>query len=107
MASVGFRRSAQGVLVPVRLTPKASASRIAGTMAGPAGECMLRVSVCEAPEAGKANAALLRLLAKAWKLPKTSLSIVSGATSRRKLVLVSGDPDALIARLEKWERTLP
>lgn len=91
----------------VRLAPKASANRIAGTMPDGNGKNILKVSVTAAPEAGRANAALLKLLAKAWKLPKTSLSVVSGTTSRRKVVLVCGDTDPLIAMLEEWERTLP
>ena len=94
-------------MIPVRVTPKASANRIAGTMPDGDGRNILKVTVTAAPEAGKANAALLKLLAKAWKLPKTSLSVVSGATSRHKVVLVSGDPDALIAKLTEWEGTLP
>lgn len=96
-----------GVLVAVRLTPKASADRIRGIERQSDGSATLKVAVTAAPEAGKANAALLKLLAKAWKLPRTSLSVVSGLTSRRKVVLVSGAPDALAARLEVWGRTLP
>jgi uncharacterized protein (TIGR00251 family) len=107
MPATSFRVVSDGVLVSVRLAPKSSADRIRGVYREAGGAAVLKLSVTAAPEAGRANAALLRLLAKAWKLPKTSLSVVSGATSRRKVVLVSGDPDVLIARLEKWERTLP
>lgn len=57
------------------------------------------------PESGKANAALLKLLAKAWKLPKTSLSVISGATARRKVVHIAGDPATLLTRLKDWGRT--
>lgn len=106
MATSVFRRSPDGVLVSLRLTPKASANRIAGTVQDAEGASMLKVTVTAAPEAGKANAALIKLLAKAWKLPKTSLSIASGATSRHKVVLISGEPEALLARLEEWGRTL-
>jgi len=107
MAKFAFDNSANGVLIPVRLTPKASANRIAGTVRDGDGRNILKVTVTAAPESGKANAAFLKLLAKTWKLPKTSFSIVSGATSRRKVVLVSGDPDALVAKLKDWEGNLP
>ncbi len=106
MPATPFRVAADGVRIAIRLTPKASANRIRAIERQSNGSSVLRVSVTEAPEAGKANAALLKLLAKAWKLPKTSLSVVSGATSRRKVLLVSGNPDTLIARLQEWERTL-
>ena len=102
-----FRRSPQGVLVALRLTPKASANRIAGTMQEAGGETILKVNVTAAPEAGKANTALLKLLAGAWKLPRSSLTVVAGMTARRKVVLVRGEPDALIARLKEWGKTLP
>ena len=102
-----FRAVSGGVLVSVRVAPKASANRIGGVEELADGSAILKVGVTAAPEAGRANAALTKLLAKAWKLPKTSLSVVSGATSRRKVVLVSGPPDALIAKLKEWGRALP
>ena len=66
------------------------------------GATVLKARVTAPPEGGKANARLLALLAKAWKLPKSSLEIASGAKERRKAVLVRGDPDLLLARLETW-----
>ena len=94
-------------MVAVRLTPKAAGNRISGTMQEASGERILKVSVTAAPEAGKANAALLKLLAAAWKLPKSSLAVVAGLTARRKVVLVRGEPGALLARLKEWGKTLP
>ena len=54
------------------------------------------------PEDGKANAALIRLLAKEWRLAKSSLEIIQGATDRRKTLLISGDGAELAARLDEW-----
>ena len=45
---------------------------------------------------------MVKLLAKAWKLPKSALGVTAGAKDRRKTLLVDGDPDALAARLEAW-----
>jgi uncharacterized protein YggU (UPF0235/DUF167 family) len=42
------------------------------------------------------------LLAKSWKLPKSTLTIAGGAKDRRKLVHVAGDTAALTARLNDW-----
>jgi len=106
MATAPFSKTDNGVLVAVRLTPKASANRIQGLAGASDGSVHLKVAVTAAPEGGKANAALLRLLAKAWKLPKTSLSIVSGATARRKVVHIAGDPAALYELLKAWGRKI-
>lgn len=105
MTAQPFTRIADGALVAVRLTPKSSANRIQG-LAESAGDgtAHLKVAVTAVPEDGKANAALLKLLAKTWKLPKTSLTIASGATSRRKVVHIAGDPASLCAMLEEWGR---
>jgi uncharacterized protein YggU (UPF0235/DUF167 family) len=51
------------------------------------------------PEDGRANEALLRLLAREWRLPRRDLSIVAGAASRYKTVHVAGDPRQLADRL--------
>ena len=58
------------------------------------------------PEAGKANEALFRLLAKEWRLPRSRFTITAGAGDRRKTIAVAGDPDAVIARLAAWGRRL-
>ncbi len=50
----------------------------------------LKVRLNAVPEKGKANEELIAFLAKTWKLPKSSLSIQSGLTSRHKKVLVRG-----------------
>lgn len=106
MANIPFSRIADGALVAVRLTPKSSANAIRGIARDADGSIHLKVIVTSVPEDGKANAALLKLLAKTWKLPKTSLTIASGATSRRKVVHIAGDPAALYGLLEKWGRTI-
>lgn len=86
----------------IRLTPKAARSRIEGVGAGADGGAVLKVAVTAPPERGKANAAMITLLAKAWRLPKTSMAITAGATARRKTLLVRGDGKALVARLNQW-----
>ncbi len=86
----------------IRLTPKAARSRIEGVGAGAEGAVVLKVAVTAPPERGKANAAMIKLLAKAWRLPKTSMAITAGATARRKTLLVRGDGKALVERLNQW-----
>jgi uncharacterized protein YggU (UPF0235/DUF167 family) len=57
------------------------------------------VAVTASPEGGRANEAVIALLAKAWRVPKTSITVVAGATARRKTVLVAGETRDLMARL--------
>jgi uncharacterized protein (TIGR00251 family) len=98
-----FSATRDGVRVFVRLAPKASANRIAGIAAEPDGGTVLKVMVTAVPEDGKANAALIKLLAKAWRIPARDIGIVQGAADRRKMLHVAGDAGALTARLAAWQ----
>ncbi len=61
----------------------------------------LRLKVRARPEKGRANEAVVRLLAKHLGVPRSSVSIVRGATSREKVVEVDGlSDDQLRAMLE-------
>lgn len=90
---------ADGVRIAVRLAPGASRTAVGGTVADADGNVALKASVTAVPEGGKANAALIRLLAKEWRLPKGAFTLVAGATDRRKVLHVAGAPEALAARL--------
>jgi hypothetical protein len=90
-----------GARVSLKVTPRARGQRRdRGRQRGPAA---LAVRVSAPPEAGKANAALIRLLAKRWRLAQSDLQVVSGASARRKVLQIEGPPDALIARIEAIE----
>jgi len=91
-----------GVTVRLRLTPKASANRITGLIPDGQGGTVLKASVTVVPEGGKANGALIKLLAKQWKLAKSNLEIVHGATDRNKTVLVAGNTEHLLKKLQDW-----
>lgn len=89
----------------MRLTPGAGADRLLGVAADEAGLPVLRAQVTAAPENGKANAALVGLLAKRWRLPRSSITVMQGATGRRKLLRIAGEPAALARRImEALER---
>lgn len=102
MAGGPFARAAGGLRVAVRLTPKASRDRVEGPAPEADGGTVLKVSVTAVPEDGKANAALIKLLSKEWRVAKSSIDIVQGATDRRKVLHITGDPDELGARLDEW-----
>ena len=75
-------------IIAVRLTPKASADRIGDIRRLPNGDEQLVVYVTAAPEDGKANEAMLRLLAKHLDVAPSRLTIMRGQTNRNKLVRI-------------------
>lgn len=93
-----FQPVADGVRVALRVTPRAARNAIGGVMET-AGGPALKVGVTAVPEDGKANAAVVALLSKTWKLPKTTFAVVAGATDRNKVLHVAGDPAELMRRL--------
>jgi uncharacterized protein YggU (UPF0235/DUF167 family) len=84
------------------VTPRASRDAAGGLAQGPDGSVFLKVMVTAAAEGGKANAAVQKLLAKSWKVPKSAIGIVAGETDRRKLLHVAGDPYELETKLTRW-----
>ncbi len=88
----------------MRLAPRSRADKIAGIVTDADGKPALKVAVTAPPEKGRANAALVALLAKAWRLPKSSFAVTGGQTSRKKTVTVSGDAQALSRLLTEWAR---
>ena len=64
-----------------------------------------KVRVAEAPEAGRANEAVLRLLANALAVPRDRVAVVVGATARDKVVELSGltreEAEQRLARIER------
>ncbi len=97
--------AAGGVRLAVRLTPKASRNRIDGIAAEADGTPVLKVAVTAVPENGKANQALIALLAKSWKLAKSSFTITGGATDRRKTLFIEGDAEELRRRVAECTRS--
>ncbi len=85
----------------MRLTPKGGRDAIDGIEILSDGRAVLKVRVQVAPREGEANAALVRLLAKAVGIPPRDVSWVTVATSRIKWLVISGDGPTLVAALEK------
>jgi len=73
------------VIVKVRVQPKASRDAIVGEHAG-----ALKVAVTAPPDKGKANKAVVELLARALGIAKSNVELVSGTTSREKTFAVRG-----------------
>ncbi len=80
-----FTQFANGQAFSVRVTPKASRNAVKIDADGPAD---LKVWVTVVPEAGRANQAVMKLLSKAFGVPKTRLELLRGATGRDKVFRV-------------------
>lgn len=99
-AGPGFcQPTGDGLILHLRVTPNAGRDAIEGAETRDDGTVVLRVRVKAVPDKGKANAAVIALLAKTLGVPKSSLDLVSGDTSRFKSVLVRGDTQPLQAKI--------
>ncbi|MBT2186212.1 DUF167 family protein [Sphingobium nicotianae] len=84
------RRDGTDLLLAIRLTPRASRERIAGLFTDAAGARWLQASVTAPPDKGKANAALIALLARRLKVPSSSILLETGDTNRLKRLRIVG-----------------
>jgi uncharacterized protein (TIGR00251 family) len=96
-------RGAAGARAALKVIPRASASGVRGVEIDGSGAPHLVVRVSAPAAAGKANAALIELLARRWRVARSDLEVVSGARARRKILQIRGASEALIARLEALE----
>jgi uncharacterized protein YggU (UPF0235/DUF167 family) len=76
--------------VAVRVTPRGGRDAIDGWMRDDAGRPVLKVRVAAAAAEGQANAAVIVLMAKALRRPRSALILVSGQTARVKRIEVQG-----------------
>lgn len=97
--SLPLRAAGGGALLFLRVTPKAGADAIGGLWRDADGKMSLQVKVRTQPEKGKANDAVIALLAKSFGLPRSAFSVSAGETSRLKTIRIDTPP-------EKIEHTL-
>ena len=91
-----LRRTGTGVTIELRAQPRAR--RIALDCRDGA----LKASVTAPAEDGKANDAVIELLAATWRLPKSAFAVVRGTTARDKVLSISGEPAQLAERIGEW-----
>jgi uncharacterized protein (TIGR00251 family) len=80
---IGLQQHPLGVILPVRAQAAARQNEIRGEQNG-----MIKVSVTQAPEKGKANRAIINVLADRLSLRRSQIELVSGETSHQKQFLV-------------------
>jgi uncharacterized protein YggU (UPF0235/DUF167 family) len=88
-------------LLSIRVSPRSAKPGIGGWKTDPGGRAFLEVRVAAAPADGAANEEVIRLLAKALDLPKSSLAIASGQAARLKRIELPIDEAEIRARLSR------
>jgi uncharacterized protein (TIGR00251 family) len=84
-----------GILIRVFVQPKARREQVVGLHGD-----RLKLAVTEPPDKGKANAAVIRLLAEVLQVAPSKVELLRGDTSRQKDLVVSGlSPDVILERL--------
>ncbi len=83
----------------VHLTPNAARDGLDRIDKNASAEARLRVTVTTVPEKGKANKALVKLLAKKLRLPKSAMQSIAGQHSRDKILLVTGETPMLLKQI--------
>jgi uncharacterized protein YggU (UPF0235/DUF167 family) len=85
------------VTIELRVHPRARRTALEWAGQGP-----LKASVTAPAEAGRANKALIDLLAAEWRLARSSFEVTKGAGGRDKVLSISGDTTELAGRIASW-----
>ena len=94
-----FTAVPEGVKLLVRLTPKAKREGFDGVYADADGGERAKIAVNAPPVDGKANDALIKYVAKALHVAKTSVTLTAGAADRNKTLTIAGDAAALAQKI--------
>jgi uncharacterized protein (TIGR00251 family) len=85
-----FEERENSLILNIRVIPRASKDSIQGLMGN-----SLKVRIQAPPVGGKANARLIRFLAKQWKMPRAGIELLSGGTARNKRIRIIHPPAEL------------
>ena len=99
MPSVPWTAAPGGLRLRVHLTPKSAQDSLEGYGADAERRPVLRARVRAAPHDGKANAALIRLIAQSLDIAASSVTLVTGSAARTKVLFVAGDAEVLAQSL--------
>ena len=88
------------VTIRVRVVPRASGDRIDGVLGD-----ALKVRVKAPPVEGRANDRLIRFLSKQWKVPRRSIELLSGGSSRSKCIRITRPPESLLPALARLKES--
>ena len=92
---IAFQESPTGVTFAIKVQPRARKNAMVGTLGD-----SVKVSLTAPPVDGKANEACIEFFAKLLKVPRYSVTIASGQSSRNKVIRVVGlSPEGVRHRL--------
>jgi uncharacterized protein (TIGR00251 family) len=97
MGELKIQQAGNAVIFSVKVVPRSSRTVIVGILDG-----MLKVKLAAPPEKGKANQALVELLADKLEISKNAVKMTSGLTSPVKTIQITGIPPETI--LQKLSR---
>ena len=100
--AVPFHPHKEAVRLYLRVIPNARRDSVRGLYHEADGITAIKLTVAAPAEDGRANQAVVKLLARSLGLPKRSFSIDSGQTGRRKIISIDGTQDDVLERLENW-----
>lgn len=92
-------QSGADFLVRVRVTPNAARDAVAGLVLRADNRQFLAIRTKAIAHNGKANQAVIAIVAKALGITKTSIAIATGSQSREKTLLISSPSESAIAKL--------
>lgn len=92
-------KSTDGCILALHVTPKARKDAVGGVEIDAAGKAWLHVRITTVPEDGKATKAVIKMLAKRLKIPSSSLTLLSGETSRYKRLHIAATYEEITAIL--------
>jgi uncharacterized protein YggU (UPF0235/DUF167 family) len=98
-----WQKHGDHIRLSVRLTPNGGRDAFDGVEQDADGNDHLKARVSAVPEGGKANKALIVLLAKKLRLSKSSITFVSGETARKKILRIDTDPEDFEELFQKLE----
>jgi len=82
---MGFKVSDEGVILAIKVIPKANRNEIVGIE-----NDELKIRLAAVPEKGEANDELIKFLSKKFRVAKSQIELISGNTSRHKRLLIKG-----------------
>src|SRR5207253_10236884 len=85
MIPVAIQESAKGITFAVKVHPRARKNAITGTVGD-----ALKLALTAPPVEGKANQAVIEFFADLFQIPRSSITIASGETSRNKVIRIAG-----------------
>lgn len=90
-----LKETKDGLILQIRISPNASKNEIIIT------DDVVKVKITAQPIDGKANKALIEFLSKQFKVPKTSIEIIKGETSKDKTLLIKVFEEQKVSKIKE------